>query len=194
MSIKLSDRAKGFTLVEIIIVVAITALLTGVLFSHSQRSREQINLNIEKAKIAQLIGRTKSLAIAGFTDPPTIPPPCAYGFEIDHIRNTYGIFTYDDPNISCRDISNIKSLNTRFFKYLDPVEPVHPDIDILAGPAFTASTDVVSYILLIPPELNVLLFGDSANLRSSGGAIYLQTQDGSFKSEIRISANGQLSF
>jgi len=186
----LKPISKGFTLIEIIIVVAISALLTGVLVTYSQRSRQQIVLNVEKAKVAELINRAKVLTLAGFTDPPTIPPPCAYGFGIDTVGRNYGIFTYDDPNVACEDASTITSIDESFFTYLDPLDPFHRDINIIEDPD---PAQVIKYILYIPPELNVLIFDGNGDIKG-GGEINFETKDGSFSSSIRISSNGQLSF
>ena len=58
---------KGFTLIEILIVLAITAVLSGLAIVYTHVGQNQISLSIEESKIAQLILEAKELSIATYS-------------------------------------------------------------------------------------------------------------------------------
>ncbi len=178
----------GFTLLEMIVVVGITTLLTGILIIYSNQSRSQILLNSEKAKVAQTILRSKSLALAGFTDPPSFPPPCSYGFFIDYSKSAYSLFEYTPSN--CADI-----LNTSFIDKASPDFRLFSTDSLPKNLAFDLGVDRLGYVIFIPPDPDVLVFDETGTLYFNPMAIYLKTQDGSLKTKININhQTGQLSF
>ncbi len=183
---------KGFTLIEVIVVVAITAILASVLIVYSRRSEQQILLNVEKAKIAQTILRLKSLALSGYTKPPTNPPTCSYGFTVDYATDTetYSLFEYNPPE-GCDNILQIVSLDTssNFFREIES-STLDKKLDFDTGP------DRVGYFIYIPPDPDILLFKEDKFTYFAGPLeIYLKTQDNSLRTKITINnVTGQLSF
>lgn len=184
---------KGFTLIEIIVVVGITALLSSILIIYSQRSREQILLNVEKAKIAQTILRVKSLTLAGFTKPTSDPPPCSYGFYIDYAASTYSIFEYKPPApATCDDIFTANVINTTpppfgGFKIIS-TEKLSPEVKFNLLVA-----DHLGYIVFIPPDLKVMVFKENGDVFFGPMTIYLTTLDESLSTTIGINdQTGQL--
>lgn len=179
------------TLIELLVVVGIMTVLTGVLVGYSKQSRNQILLTSEKAKIAQTIARAKSLTLAGYTKPISLPPPCAYGFGIDYTKGEYFIFQY---NLSgCSGIGSLASLDT------DQNQPSPPfkffeRFLLPSGVNFGQSADKLGYLLFIPPNLTALLFRDeNTPALNQDLVIYLETLDQSLKREIIVKTNGQLS-
>src|SRR5205823_134766 len=81
----------GFTIVELLIVVAISAMLASIAIGYSSISRNQVALSVETAKVAESIIRAKSLAIATYA---SIPGTCAYGVSVDIAQNRYSIFAF----------------------------------------------------------------------------------------------------
>ncbi len=57
-------KSRGFTLIEILIVIAIFAILSGIVFSSFQRVRRQMGLEESVHKLAQDIQKCRSTAIA----------------------------------------------------------------------------------------------------------------------------------
>lgn len=190
----------GFTMVEIIVVIAITTFMASILISYSHKSGEQIILNTEKAKIAQTILRVKSLTLAGFTQPLSEPPPCSYGFYIDYTAKTYSIFEYS-PVAGCDSIldSNNNPINTD-----PPISPSPLGFKVISteklSPEVKFTTplpaDHLVYIVFVPPDPKVIVFNDdrSMYLGSNPKVIYLETRSETLKTAIGINvATGQLS-
>lgn len=179
---------RGMTLIELLVVIGIMATLTGVLVGFSRQSRDQILLNTEKAKIAQTIARTKSLTLAGYTKPVTLPPPCAYGFGIDYPKSEYFIFEYSPVN--CQGISNLTSLDTNS----NPPFKIFENFKLPTGVNFAQSNDSLAYLIFIPPNLNSLLFKSPSEISSAPLEIHLETPDESLQRGIIVNPNGQLTF
>lgn len=184
----------GFTLIEILVVIAISAVLTGAMVSYSHRSRQQISLNLEKAKITQAIQRARSLTLAGFTDPPTVPPPCSYGLRVDYINETYDVFTYNDPSpgIKCSEYTTINQLavgDLTAFQSIGSPEKLPDDLSFI-----NAEIDTLGYLIFLPPNLEVYLFDEAGTKVPNARKIHLETVDGSLDGVIRVNINGQISF
>jgi len=189
MTLFKGKKFSGFTLVELVITVGITVLLTGVLVIYSQDSRRQILLNVEKGRISQAILEVKSLALAGYTAPPTNPPPCSYGMKIDYENQTYYLFEYYPPS-GCSDVMDISSISENSLFYRITKEGII-DKDV----KFVEHDDSFKYLVFIPPSIKVIIFKDENTRENFGSlAVYLETKDGTAETKISISQSGELSF
>ena len=87
---------RGFTLIEILVVVAVSAIVMGSFIAYNSASRAQIALSVEQAKIAQVILRAKSLTISSYTQDLGSPPfRCGYGFSVDYPGRSYSLNRYE---------------------------------------------------------------------------------------------------
>ncbi|MFA6354098.1 MAG: prepilin-type N-terminal cleavage/methylation domain-containing protein [Candidatus Paceibacterota bacterium] len=190
----LKSYLKGFTFVEIMVVLGITLLLAGIAISYSQESRQLILLNSEKVKIAESISKTKALAITGYTKPASLPPPCAYGFEVNYTNQTFSIFFINKTaTFSCLDVLSLLTINASVpITYVDGYpQKIDKNIKISPHP-----TDGLLYAIFIPPNLDVALF-DSANSRNSFSSLGIDLEaksSPSIKGTVTVSQNGYLSF
>jgi len=87
---------RGFTIVELLVVMAISAMLAGIAITYSNISKNQIALSVEASKIGGTLYRTKDLAIATYNAParPGSTKTCGYGMLIDSKNNNYSIFAF----------------------------------------------------------------------------------------------------
>jgi prepilin-type N-terminal cleavage/methylation domain-containing protein len=203
---------SGFTLVEILIVVAITALLSGIAIVYSHVGQNQIALSVEESKIAQLILESKELSVATYS---TDVATCGYGIHFDYASSTYSLFEYDSaspapgggrevcPTIaSTTDPANGSGIEQYEYKYVSGSYGVHmaPGVTIVnAG----AASDTIQDVLFYPPDPCTLISLDGATFlescTSAGNAppsesyVYLQTSDGSEARAISVSPAGQVS-
>lgn len=68
---------RGFTLVEIAIVISITAILSAILLGYNRSSERQIFLYTDQAKVASFLNRAKAFALERrLTGPEEV---CAFG-------------------------------------------------------------------------------------------------------------------
>jgi prepilin-type N-terminal cleavage/methylation domain-containing protein len=175
----------GFTFIELMVVLGITLLLAGIAVTYSQQSRQLILLNSEKVKIAESISKTKALAITGYTKPVSMPPPRAYGFEIDYASSSFSIFFINsDPlTFSCAD-SGSKT-------YVDGYpQKIDENIKLPAPPA-----DGLLCLIFIPPNLDTRIFDSSNSEVNSSLKIYLEAKSSpSIKGTITVSQNGYVGF
>lgn len=88
-----SDRSysAGFTLIEVVIVIGITAFLSALLLTYNRSSDSQIVLSVERAKVVGFLNRAKAFALErnlakGGED------VCAFGVNFNKGNGTMTLF------------------------------------------------------------------------------------------------------
>jgi prepilin-type N-terminal cleavage/methylation domain-containing protein len=187
----LSNPRKGFTLIEVIIVVGITAVLAGMILTYTSASRDQVALYVEQAKLAQSISRTKSLAITTFNRPPGDGPvPCAYGIHMDYDAQTYTIFSYAAPRcaITAADLAQIGEEDcSQTSACVVSTEHLPLNVRLVADDAAA-----VSDILFVPPDPKTWIWKQGFNATSTEGQVSLEATQATVV--IRINQAGQITF
>lgn len=195
---------KGFTLIEILVVVAISAMVSVIALSYTTIARNQVALSVETAKVAQSILRAKNLAVATYN---TSPGTCGYGVTINIPGNTYSIFAYDPATSTYGPIPPCPSIASTTAAGVTSTEEVfYPDLQSawqvsLANGVYLksggANADLVT-VIFYPPAPTTLLSGDGATLNPPATAsalnVYLSTVDGSANSVITVNPAGQVTF
>lgn len=190
---KLTDRS-AFTLVEVLVVIAITALLAGIILSYSSSSRDRVALSVEQAKLAQTIVKAKSLTVSTYNDPII---PCGYGVHIDYETDSYQIFSYGIEEGSfepaqCDDMSELKpTLKIEVSNNKLPANLTFED----PGKPVPGSADNIQDILFLPPnpETRIWLYDDSG-ATSTSGRVRVKAKSGTFAVEVLVSSAGQVTF
>jgi len=89
-------KNKGFTVIEILVIVAVLSLLTTILLLNIRTGQNQIILFREQTKIIGILSRAKYLAISTFGREGV---PCGYGV---HFNKTSGVFLiFKDLAVDC---------------------------------------------------------------------------------------------
>lgn len=169
-------REKGFTLVEMLIVVAITAMLSSLLIIYNRTGEYQIVLFREQSKLASAIFRAKTLSVATFGNSEA---PCGYGVHFDP-GGSY--FIYRIIPRGGEDCSAVPK------KYVDgQSEKFESDFSLPSTISFV-NLDV-SDIFFMPPNPDTYIFNNA----SAGDAeIVLEiTQTGS-QSTVTVTQAGQI--
>ena len=173
-------NARGFTLIEVLIVIAITALLAGLILTYTSSSRDQVALYVEQARLAQTVAKAKSLTISTYNNPTV---PCGYGVSVDYANDTYLLFAYDAP--SC---ASITFLNPDFQRELSthrlPLNLQLPEPD----------AESVSGVLFTPPDPKGWIWLEASRTTSTEGRIPLASRGGNLTTSVSISSAGQISF
>lgn len=197
---------KGFTLVEILIVVALSALLSTFALIYTSESRNQVALSVETAKIAEIILQAKELAIATYND---TPQTCGYGAVFNIANDTYSIFAYTPQNHApehvvappCPDdtLANTSPI------YGDEIQQFSQstwNTHVAAGVKMVdgGNGDTLAVVLFYPPAPTTWISRDGTNFLDPDtnpnvvSKIYLVTTDGSASSTISVNGAGQVSF
>lgn len=172
---------KGFTLVEVLVVIGITTLLSGVILSYTSSSRDQVALYVEEAKLAQTISRAKSLAIATYGH---LPAPCGYGVRVYYGSNSYELFSYG-ADISCSELPSplIEDDMVEVVTYkLPPNVRFRPHAQDAAGTIF-----------FLPPDPTTSIWQEGFNATSTDAKIYLTTSQGT-AAVVAVRSSGQITF
>ncbi len=179
-----SPRASraGFTLIEMLIVVGITALLAGMVLTYTSASRDQVALYVEQAKIAGTISRAKSLALATYA---SSSPPCGYGVDFNYAGapQSYSVFSYTDSNCQnfpagALDQSKVQIVST---------DALPANVTMFAG-----TISPVADILFLAPEPRTWIWQVGGTSTSTQGCVYLKAGGASLLVEINDA--GQITF
>lgn len=172
----MTDPRRGFTLVEMLVVIGITTLFAAMAIGYSHVGENENALTVETAKIAEMILQARELALAtyggsvasGGTD-----NACGFGVHIDYSNQTYSLFAYEPsaPGVRCPSLASttIMGLGTAdspslYVKEYDAaswqmspaqgVELVDGNLPVPCANAVKTSDngDVVSDIMFYPPD------------------------------------------
>ncbi len=172
---------RGFTLIEILIVVAITALLSGFILTYTSTGRDQVILSIEEAKVAQTVLRAKSLSIATY-GVAGASVPCGYGVHFYFDEQAFSLFRYDAP-----DCNTIQAIDPAYMSVLS-------SSTLSTSVKFIDSADKLGDILFIPPNPDTLLWQPDVAATTTSGEIDISTRKGDSIRVVNINSAGQISF
>lgn len=176
-------NCAGFTLIEMLVVVTITVLLSSFLIVYGTGSRQQIALSVEAAKMAQVILRAKSLAVATFNYPVV---PCGYGVHIDYLTGSYHIFRYEETISAC------SNLDPGLLSHSYPPRSIIQSFQVDGNVQFVDDAGQVEDILFIPPNPRVLVWDGAGYITE--GVISLVSKNGSSRVDVAVDSSGQVTF
>lgn len=186
----LLKNRKAFTLVEILIVIAISALLSTIVIAYSSLSKNEVSVSIEEAKISQFLFQAKTLAMATYA---VSSSTCGYGVYFDYTAGTYSIFAYTPNFSSCPDASTVSSSTistSDIQKYTDSTWNVH----LTKGVQFQQNADSASIILFYPPNPTTLISLNGYSFANgASSSIYLFPAGNSlYVNHISVNSSGQI--
>jgi prepilin-type N-terminal cleavage/methylation domain-containing protein len=205
---------KGFTLIEILIVLAITAVLSSLAIVYTHVGQNQISLSIEESKIAQLILEAKELSVATYSGNSAT---CAYGVAFNYASSaassTYSLFAYNAAATSseyggrqiCPSLAStsIAIDPSAIQQYQSGSWQVHIAQGVMLVNGTSVASDTIQDILFYPPTPCTLISLDGQTFQSdcssitgnppSAAYVYLSTVDGSMSRTITINPAGQVS-
>lgn len=209
------NNKKGFTLIEILIVLAITAVLSSFAIVYTHVGQNQISLSIEESKVAQLILEARELSIATYSSNNNT---CAYGVAFNYASSTYSLFAYNAAATSSEYIgrpicpslaSTSKNIDLNAMQEYQPGSwQVHTaqGVKLVNG---GAASDTIQYILFYPPDpctlVSTVVAGGNNIFQSTcndtfpyndppaSTYVYLSTTDGSMSRAITVNPAGQVS-
>lgn len=193
---------KGFTLIEILVVIAVTALLSTLAIVYSHVGQNEVSLSVQAEKISELILQAKELSVATYS---TTSGVCAYGVHFNFTDQTYSLFAYNSETstagsaLFCPSYASTKDAGV----ILGDMQPYLGggtwQIPIAPGVVIESSSpanDVLTDVLFYPPDPDTLISLDDNTFTSatSTGNIYLETADGKNSMEISVTTAGQVGY
>jgi prepilin-type N-terminal cleavage/methylation domain-containing protein len=177
------DSRRGTTLLEVLIAVAVTAILSGIVLTYGSGGRKQVNLYVETVKLSQIILRAKSQAVLIYYNPTS--PTCGYGVRVNRAENAYALFRYQAAaGEDCNTITSIADAN-----YVE-LERSALSPGVVFSPEDTGD---VRDILFVPPDPKIQLWGKDGRIAPSG-VIRLTTDDRAADHTITLTTGGQISY
>jgi len=176
---------SGFSLVEIIVVISITVLLSTLVIGYNRSSEKQLILFRDQATIVGVLNRAKALAIEKFREPEADFDNCAFGLHFDNGSREYilfrdlGVGGCDDVNRSY-DAGGVTSGATTLLEEISRFS--------IDEKSVFANIPVVGLdILFVPPDIDVV----SNSLFPV--EIIIETVDGGVSVSVGVSGSGQVS-
>lgn len=181
-------KSAGFTLVEIMVVIGITVLLSGFALSYNRSGRRQVSLYRDESVVVGTLQRAKSLAAERFNKEISGRRNCTFGLHFDPGSKNFFLFQDMVPASSnpVADCNQANGVNYHYDASSVPSEKLEsytldPQIDFSNIPV--GGLDIV----FVPPDLAVI------SNQTLPVTISLQTSDGSISADIIVSRAGLLS-
>ncbi len=211
---------KGFTIIELLVVLGISAMLTAIAIVYTGVARNETALKVEAAKVAGFIFRAKDLSLAtyGTLTPAGTPKICGYGVLFNlaasagRPANTYSLFayepnpsTYNDipqtngvlqfcPDVASTTMNGIASTEEAIVSNETSTWNVPLEGGIRMATT-SAAGDVLLTVLFSPPNPNVRMSnGGPPPLVTSTLRVYLETGDGSASTTVTVTGSGEVDF
>lgn len=207
---------KGFTIIELLIVVAISAILSAAAIVYTNVARNQTALSIQAATVTGSILHAKELAIATYNaSPPGSPKVCGYGTSFNIASNTYSLFAYEPlpskyPDIplsgsalrSCPSIASTTAggISGQEMAQVSPgtwnvsLSPMRGagNVTLRSG----GGTDDLAVVLFYPPDPKTLLSSDGATFLTPSEtlSVHLTTLNGAASTTVSVNPAGQVNF
>lgn len=185
---------KGFSLIELIIVIAISVMVSAIAITYSHVGQNQVSLSVEAAKISQFILQAKDLAIATYTGGAA---SCGFGVTFDYAAQTYSLFRYA-PNGAppCPTLASRVSVAAgEMKKYADQSwqTPISKGVQFQ-----TVAGDVLQTVIFYPPAPTTLMSRNGAGgvflAPTQTSKVYLVSADGGDTAVISVNPGGQIGF
>jgi type II secretory pathway pseudopilin PulG len=166
---------KGFTLIETVVVVAITMILSGIVLAYSRSTERQILLYRDQAFIVGVINRAKSLAVQKYHETQLSGRVnCAFGVHFAPPRSF----------ILFQDLDQGSCPANRTYAYDQGEEIQTLSLDNHLQFDMQSNLD----ILFIPPELQAT----TTNPTGFPVTIVIKTNDDTRRATTTVSAAGQI--
>jgi len=177
---------RGATLIEVLIAIAVTTILSSVLIIYGGASRAQLNLYVETVKFAQVVLRAKSMSIALYSGSSS-EPACGYGIRI--ASSSYDLFRYQVASVA--ECNNITPANQADYVVVQHYS-LNSAFKFDPAPGITEGAPL-SEILFVPPEPTTYLWGGDGNSIHPSGIAVLTDGNNSNRT-ITVTTAGQISY
>lgn len=170
---------RGTSLVEVLIAIAVTAILSGIVIVYGAASRRQVTLYVDTVRLAETILRAKSQSVLTYYNPAA--STCGYGVRILPAERAYALFRYAaGEGGTCETIPGVGDEN---YVQIEKIA-LQRDVGIAA---------TVDDILFVPPDPKTYLWNGGARV-PGGGEVRLSVNGGAAERVVAISTGGQVTY
>lgn len=181
----------GFTLIEVIIVVSVTLILSTFAIGYNREASRQLTLVTYQSKLVNLISTAKSFSVHTFIEGPIVvgaPKVCGYGVSLG--KDINGVFNgeafiFRDLALNCLLTDN---------KYGPGDKKLTGDKNVLridqSTSQFIVSETTFTDIIFIPPDPAIIING---NPSTTEAVITLGLKSGARKVMVKINDSGSIS-
>ncbi|MFA5083926.1 MAG: prepilin-type N-terminal cleavage/methylation domain-containing protein [Candidatus Paceibacterota bacterium] len=163
---------KGFTVIEMLVVISVMVLLTSLLILYSRTGESQIILFRDQARLIAALNRAKFLSTQLYSAPES---PCGFGVYFSQAENSFLIFR--DSAANCSTSDNIYSGADELFE------------NYQLSPQVKFGDLTLTNIIFIPPDPETLIDNDPNKIE---GIITLQNLNGSASLNVKVNNAGQI--
>lgn len=195
------NRRDGFTLLETIIVIAITVALSAIAFTYNRSTERQIVLFKDQAILVGLLNRAKALALEKFNQN---ADACAFGVYVNKNAGAREFVFFQDlkppsePQCKKNDGSYVSNMRYDGVLSKETMQRFALDNRLKFGGVTDrgGADHNQANILFIPPEL-VVTSTDGVGSESAPRILFpltivLQTNDGALSAALSIGEGGQI--
>jgi prepilin-type N-terminal cleavage/methylation domain-containing protein len=184
---------SGFTLVEMLVVIAISILFSTLVIVYGRGGQDTVALSVEEANLSQLILKAKGLSITTYTGAGL---GCGDGVNFNFSNGTYSLFVYSPkagntcPSIASIMANGISSSDLQPYNSQSWQQPLAQGLVMQ-----TSSPDTLAEVLFYPPDPITLISRDGKTFLNPAETsnIYLETANGNASASISVSPTGQVS-
>lgn len=169
-------KRGGFTILEMLVVIGITVLLSSLAISYNRSSGRQLSVFREEARMVNLVNRAKVLAMERFNEPPADGVSvCGVGFRTENAKD-FLLFQDFDASGNC-DNSD--------YAYSGPDEDIE-NFTLGDQIEFTGDAAAGLEVMFIPPHLRV------TSTQAFPVSFQIVNTQGSESVTVSVSAAGQV--
>lgn len=172
---------KGFTLIETLVVISVTLILSALALSYNRSSEGQLILYKDQAVVVNFLNQARYLTAQKYRDPSTPDySACAFGLHFELGSRNF-VFFQDLAEGDCESGNS----NYRYDEGANPSETLEVfSLDPKLG--FEGIPEEGLDIFFIPPDVDA---SSSAGLPVS---FVIKTLDGKFRATTTIASGGQI--
>lgn len=170
---------QGFTLIEVIVTLAVMSVLSSLLIVYTRSSELQIKILKDKATFIGALYRARSLALNTF--------------QSEGVDCGYGIYVPDERHyVVWRDLGGSDGCKSANKKYDEPQEILEEAHELTSGVTFRnfGEQDFLRSLLFIPPDPSIITVPE----KSSGGQfrLIMGSKDGQSIATVGVNGFGQV--